>query len=381
MKIKKILLICGTRPELIKLAPLYTCLKKHPNKFKASLCVTGQHRQMLKQALDIFQIKPDFDLKIMKPSQSHFSTTSKILLKMEDVLKSVKPDVVIVHGDTTTTLAASLSCYYLKIKLAHVEAGLRTNEIYSPYPEELNRQVVSRIANFHFAPTNQSKKNLIKENISKKNILVTGNTVIDSLKKTINIISSNKIMHNKLLTHFNKNLGFEILDEKYILITVHRTENFGNGLKNICKAINLLSKKYKNLKFILPVHMNPKVSNSLQKHLKNKNNIFLIKPQNYFHFLYLLKYCYLVLTDSGGIQEEAPSLDKPVLVMRDFTERPEGVKAGTIKVIGATTKSIIKNVSLLLNNQKVYKKMSKSKNPYGDGDASEKIVKFLSEIN
>tara|TARA_B110000858_G_C17802087_1_gene475865 strand:- start:2534 stop:3679 length:1146 start_codon:yes stop_codon:yes gene_type:complete len=380
MNIKKILLICGTRPELIKLAPLYICLKKYPNRFKVSLCVTGQHKQMLKQALDIFQIKPDFDLKIMKPNQSHFSVTSKILIKMEDVLKSVKPDVVIVHGDTTTTLAASLSCYYLKIKLAHVEAGLRTNEIYSPYPEELNRQVVSRIANFHFAPTKQSKKNLIKENINKKNILVTGNTVIDSLKKTISLISSNKIIHNKLATYFNKSLGFEILDEKYILITVHRTENFGNGLKKICIAINHLSRKYKNLKFILPVHMNPKVANSLQKMLKNKDNIFLIKPQDYLHFLYLLKYCYLVLTDSGGIQEEAPSLDKPVLVMRDSTERPEGVKAGTIKVIGATTISIIKNVSLLLNDEKMYKRMSKSKNPYGDGNASEKIVKFLSEI-
>tara|TARA_B100001057_G_C22831170_1_gene943453 strand:- start:926 stop:2083 length:1158 start_codon:yes stop_codon:yes gene_type:complete len=378
---KKIMLVCGTRPEAIKLAPLFLSLQNYSDSIQTFFCVTGQHKEMLFQVLSIFNIKPDYDLKVMRENQSFFELTSNILIKMKKILKKVKPDLVIVHGDTISTFAVSLASFYLKIKVAHVEAGLRTHNIYSPYPEELNRQLVSKIADFHFAPTALSKKNLISENIDSKKILVTGNTVIDSLQNTVNLISSNKILQNSIEQNFNKILNFNLASGIYILITVHRRENFGSGLKEICSAINELSKIYREIKFILPVHMNPNIKNEVKRALGNKKNIYLIKPQNYINFVYLLKQCHIVLTDSGGIQEEAPSLGKPVLVMRDKTERPEGVIAGTLKVIGSSRDSIVKETSLLINNKKIYKKMSISKNPYGNGKSSKKIAEFINNLS
>ncbi len=377
MKLNKIMIVCGTRPEAIKLAPLYLSLKKNHKKVKTLFCATGQHQEMLEQVLKFFKIKPDYNLKVMKKKQSLSDLSKLIMSKLEKVLIITKPDLIIVHGDTITTFIASLSAFYMKIKVAHVEAGLRTNNIYSPYPEELSRQLVSKIAEFHFAPTKMSRLNLLRENIEPKKIFVTGNTVIDALKMTNNIINSKKSVKNKIETNLKKTIGANILKEKYILVTAHRRENFGEGIINICKSIEKLSSLHESIKFIFPVHLNPNIAIDVNKILKNKKNIHLIEPLNYLSFVFLIKNCYLVLTDSGGIQEEAPSFNKPVLVMRDVSERPEGINAGTIKIIGSNQKNIVRNVSRLINNKKEYNKMSKSKNPYGDGKASIRICKHL----
>lgn len=377
MRLKKIMIVCGTRPEAIKLAPLYITLKKNHKKIKTLFCATGQHQLMLNQVLNFFDIKPDYNLKVMKKKQSLSEVTKSIMSKLEKILIKTKPDLVIVHGDTMTTFTASLSAFFLKIKVAHVEAGLRTNNIHSPFPEELNRQLVSRIAEFHFAPTQTSKLNLLRENIDSKRIFVTGNTVIDALKTTNEIIDHNEYVKKKIEINLKKIIDFKISSEKYILVTAHRRENYGDGIFNICRSIKKLSNLYDNLKFIFPVHLNPNIITEVNKILKNKKNIYLLQPQSYINFVYLIKNCYLVMTDSGGIQEEAPYFDKPVLVMRNISERPEGVKAGTIKIIGSDQKNIVKNVSNLINNNKTYNKMCSSKNPYGDGRSSIRICNHL----
>lgn len=383
----KILLIFGTRPEAIKMAPLIKEFEKYPEFFKSVICVTGQHREMLDQVLNIFDIKPDFNLKIMKQGQDLYDITTCILTGIRDVINSQKPDLILVHGDTTTCMVSSISSFYQQIPIGHIEAGLRTNNIYNPWPEELNRQITSRIAKYHFAPTELSKKNLINENISENSIFITGNTVIDALFTIVNKIKNNTDLSKKINQNIKK-FGYDpnrlVNDKKIVLITGHRRENFGDGLHNICKAIRDLAKKYSSVDFIYPMHLNPNVRLSIKNvfgdDLSIYNNIFLIEPLDYLSFIQLMANSYIVLTDSGGIQEEAPSLGKPVLVMRDTTERPEALKAGTIKLVGTNYKKIYHHVSKLLNNSLEYEKMAKSNNPYGDGNASKRIVTKLMEI-
>jgi UDP-N-acetylglucosamine 2-epimerase (non-hydrolysing) len=374
---KKVLLVFGTRPEAIKMAPLYHEFKKNNDFFDTKICVTGQHRDMLDQALSLFEITPDVDLNIMKSNQNLFTLTSDILLGIKSVLEKLKPDVVLVHGDTTTTLATSLACFYSKTLLAHVEAGLRTYNLDAPFPEEFNRQVVSKIAKLHFAPTERSKQNLIKEGISEDAIIITGNTVIDSLKWITNKIENQFERKDKLIETINKLLPFNWIEKKYVLITGHRRENFGEGFIEICQAIKALANKYPEVKFLYPVHLNPNVSEPVKLILSDLNNVYLVKPLEYEQFIYVLKYCFIVLTDSGGIQEEAPSFGKPVLVMRDVTERPEAVIAGTVKLVGSNKEKIIENVSKLLDDLDVYSTMSKAHNPYGDGTACIQIIESL----
>jgi UDP-N-acetylglucosamine 2-epimerase (non-hydrolysing) len=375
---KKVLLIFGTRPEAIKMAPLVKELQNDKESFEVKVCVTAQHREMLDQVLELFEIIADYDLNVMKPDQSPSEVTSSILKEINPVLLNFKPDIVLVHGDTTTTLAASLAAYYQKIKIGHVEAGLRTGNLFSPWPEEGNRRLSDAICNLHFSPTEISKKNLLNEGVDESQITVTGNTVIDALKLVINKIDGN----DRLRSEIEKtivNSGFKDLESKFILVTGHRRENFGQGFLNICEALRILAKNNPKLKILYPVHLNPNVVQPVNKLLMNISNIKLVKPFQYQEFVYLMKKSYLILTDSGGIQEEAPSLGKPVLVMRETTERPEAVDAGTIKLVGSREKNIIKEVQYLLDHPREYDRMSKAHNPYGDGNASKKILKILRE--
>jgi UDP-N-acetylglucosamine 2-epimerase (non-hydrolysing) len=375
---KKVLLVFGTRPEAIKMAPLVKGFQKDTINFETKVCVTAQHREMLDQVLDIFEIKPDYDLNLMKPGQDLYDITSNVMMGMKDVLSDFNPDIVLVHGDTTTTSATSLAAFYQKIKVGHVEAGLRTGDIYSPWPEEANRQITGILANYHFAPTITSKDNLLKENKKEENIIVTGNTVIDTLFLVLEKINNNETLKNKIITNINSQYKLDE-DKKLILVTGHRRENFGQGFINICKALKEIALKNPQVDIIYPVHLNPNVQKPVKELLSNIKNIYLINPLQYEEFIYLMDKSYLIITDSGGIQEEAPSLGKPVLVMRDTTERPEAIEAGTIKLVGTNPKTIISETQNLLDNKNDYKTMSKAHNPYGDGKACKKIVKHLKE--
>lgn len=371
---KKIFLIFGTRPEAIKMAPLIEKLKDD-NRFCYKVCVTGQHREMLDQVLDLFQIEPDYDLNVMKPGQTLVSLTSMILVKLNEIFAKDKPDIILVHGDTTTTLAASLAAYYNQVKIGHVEAGLRTGNLYSPWPEEGNRKLTGAIANLHFAPTATSESNLLRENIAKNDIHIVGNTVIDALLTIVNKVRNQPELQTKIA----ESLSFDIVDTKIVLITGHRRENFGIGFENICFAIRDAALEFKDHIFVYPVHLNPLVQKTVRDILSGINNIYLIEPLEYLQFVYLMDKAYVIVTDSGGIQEEAPSLGKPVLVTRDTTERPEAVAAGTVRLVGANKMKIYNELKLLLTNKNEYAKMSNASNPYGDGKTSERIVNILAE--
>lgn len=372
MNKKKILLIFGTRPEAIKMAPLVKEFEKH-DKIEMKVCITAQHRQMLDQVMEIFQITPDFDLDIMSPNQDLYDITSKILLGLKNVFSEYKPDVVFVHGDTTTSFVSSLAAFYQHIKIAHVEAGLRTYNLQSPWPEELNRQLTDRICDYYFAPTEVSKNNLLKENIPENKIYVTGNTVIDALLLAREKIETSSDIKSKIENGLS-DCGYTLSNRKFILVTGHRRENFGDGFLNICKALKEIAEANMDIDIVYPVHLNPNVQKPVYELLSDLQNVFLIKPLDYLPFVMLMEQSYIILTDSGGVQEEAPSLGKPVLVMRDTTERPEAVEAGTVKLVGTDYQSIISNVTKLLNNKDEYMKMAETKNPYGDGTASKKIV-------
>lgn len=378
---KKILLVFGTRPEAIKMAPLVNKFKEYPDDFRTIVCVTGQHRQMLDSVLKLFDIVPDYDLDIMKAGQDLFDITSRVLLGMRDVLDETCPDVVFVHGDTTTSTAAALAAFYHQVPVAHVEAGLRTYNIYSPWPEEMNRQITGRIATWHLSPTERSKENLLKEKVDERSISVTGNTVIDALQWVNAKIHSEPEIATQLaneLYEFGYDVGRLNGDRRLVLITGHRRENFGEGFLNICQAIKALSEKYPEVDFVYPMHLNPNVRKPVKEILgKHLNNVFLIEPLSYLPFVYMMEKSFLILTDSGGVQEEAPSLGKPVLVMRDTTERPEAVSAGTVTLIGTDQQKIVQGVENLLNNVEDYKKMAHAQNPYGDGKACERIVKHF----
>lgn len=381
---KKVMLVFGTRPEAIKMAPLVKECQKHPDKFETIVCVTGQHRQMLDQVLELFEIKPDYDLNIMKQGQDLYDVTARVLTGMREVLAEVKPDVVLVHGDTTTSTAAALSAFYKQIPVGHIEAGLRTHNIYSPWPEEMNRQITGRIAEYNFAPTPLSRENLIKENISEDKIIVTGNTVIDALYMVVDKIKNAPKLDAKLCAEL-KQAGYDVNrlknGRKLVLVTGHRRENFGDGFISMCKAIKTLTEKYPEVDFVYPMHLNPNVRKPIHEvfgeNLTGLGNMFFIEPLEYLSFVYLMEKSNIVLTDSGGIQEEAPGLGKPVLVMRDTTERPEALIAGTVKLVGTDYDKIVNEVSVLLDNEKYYETMSQSVNPYGDGKACERIITFL----
>ena len=376
---KKILIVFGTRPEAIKMAPLVKEFQKDVINFETKVCVTAQHREMLDQVLDLFQINPDYDLDIMRPGQDLYDITSNILLNIKPILEDFKPNLVIVHGDTTTAFAATLAAFYQKIKIGHVEAGLRTQDIYSPWPEEGNRKLIGVLTDYHFAPTNTSKNNLLNENIDIEKITVTGNTVIDALQLIVQKIENDSELESKLINIINES-GFTGLDSKFILVTGHRRENFGQGFLNICEALKELAEKNSNINILYPVHLNPNVRAPVYKILSGIENIKLIEPLQYEEFIFLMCKCYLILTDSGGIQEEAPNLGKPVLVMRNTTERPEAVDSGSVRLVGSDKKNIVKEVQILLDDLNEYEKMSKSHSPYGDGHASEKIVKKIKEL-
>lgn len=370
---KKILIVFGTRPEAIKMAPLVKEFQKYPEFFETKICVSAQHRQMLDQVLRLFDITPDFDLDIMKPNQDLYDITANVLLGLKGVLATFKPDILFVHGDTTTTFTASLAAYYQKIEVAHVEAGLRTHNLYSPWPEEANRQLTSILAKYHFAPTQESQENLLQENINPKNILVTGNTVIDALFLTIEKIKSNPKLKQKLIEQIK--LPFDIENVRFILVTGHRRENFGQGFINICEALKEIALQNPSINIVYPVHLNPNVLEPVTQILSGISNIYLIAPQEYEAFVFLMSHSHIILTDSGGVQEEAPSLGKPVLVMRDTTERPEALQAGTVKLVGTNKEKIIKELQMLLSSPEEYKIMAQAHNPYGDGGACQKIVK------
>lgn len=372
--LKNILVVFGTRPEAIKMAPICHELKKNTKHFNTTVCVTAQHREMLDQVLDLFNIVPDEDLNIMEHGQDLTDITSSILISMRAVFKKYKPDLVLVHGDTTTTLACSMAGFYADIPIGHVEAGLRTNNIYAPFPEEFNRQVVSKVARIHFAPTESSGENLIQEKCSKNSIFITGNTVIDSLHWVVNRFKTDSKREASIVKFLSKYLSFDLDRNKFILITGHRRENFGKGFVDICEALSELAVKFPDMQFVYPVHLNPNVQEPVNVVLSQFKNIHLISPLDYEPFIYLLTKCFLVLTDSGGIQEEAPSIGKPVLVMRDVTERPEAVTAGTVKLVGANKINIVKEVSEIVENQASYLSMSQAHNPYGDGNASKRII-------
>lgn len=382
---KKIMLVFGTRPEAIKMAPLVKEFQKHPEAFQTIVCVTGQHRQMLDQVLQLFEITPDYDLNIMKQGQDLYDVTARVLTGMRDVLKEAQPDVVLVHGDTTTSTAAALAAFYQQIPVGHVEAGLRTHNIYSPWPEEMNRQITGRIATYHFSPTPLSRQNLLEEGIADEKITVTGNTVIDALYWVVNKIKNDNTL-NAELSEVLKQAGYNTSrlanGKKLVLITGHRRENFGDGFINMCTAIKDLTQKYPEVDFVYPMHLNPNVRKPIHEvfgeNLSNLGNMFFIEPLEYLSFVYLMEKATIVLTDSGGIQEEAPGLGKPVLVMRDTTERPEALAAGTVKLVGTDYNKIVSEVSILLNETSAYEKMSKAVNPYGDGLACSRIIdKFI----
>lgn len=372
---KKILIVFGTRPEAIKMAPLVKEFQKYPELFETKVCVSAQHRQMLDQVLRLFDITPDFDLDIMKPNQDLYDITANVLLGLKGILSTFKPDILFVHGDTTTTFTASLAAYYQKIEVAHIEAGLRTHNLYSPWPEEANRQLTSILAKYHFAPTQESQENLLQENINPKNILVTGNTVIDALFLTIEKIKTNPMLKQKLIEQIK--LPFDSENVRFILVTGHRRENFGQGFINICEALKAIALQNPSINIVYPVHLNPNVIKPVTQILSNIHNIYLIDPQEYEAFVFLMSQSHIILTDSGGVQEEAPSLGKPVLVMRDTTERPEALKAGTVKLVGTDKEKIIHEIQLLLDSDIHYNAMSKAHNPYGNGGSCAKIVKFM----
>lgn len=372
---KKVLLVFGTRPEAIKMAPLALKLKEQMVDFEVKVCVTGQHRQMLDQVLELFNLTPDFDLNLMKPGQTLSDITSGVLKGLEQVFAEWTPDVVLVHGDTATTFAASLAAYYHKIAVGHVEAGLRTGDIYSPWPEEANRKLTGALTTYHFAPTQSSYNNLVKENIDPKNITITGNTVIDALLTVKSKVETDQ----KIINQFEQQFDFLDSAKKLILVTGHRRENFGQGFLNICTALANIAKQYPDVQIVYPVHLNPNVQTPVNELLSGISNIYLIAPQDYLPFVYLMNRCYLILTDSGGIQEEAPSLGKPVLVMRDTTERPEAVEAGTVKLVGTDAALIQQSVIELLENTDLYQTMAAAHNPYGDGIASQQIIRALNK--
>ena len=384
---KKIMLVFGTRPEAIKMAPLVKEFQKYPDKFDTILCVTGQHREMLDQVLNLFEIIPNYDLNIMKQGQDLYDVTTKVLLGMRDVLSETNPDIVLVHGDTTTSTAAAMAAFYQQIPVGHVEAGLRTHNIYSPWPEEMNRQITGRIATFHFAPTPLSRENLLSESVSDKNIFVTGNTVIDALYWVVDKIKSDNNLDKQLSDNLIE-AGYDTSrlasGKKLVLITGHRRENFGDGFINMCTAIKDLTCKYTDVDFVYPMHLNPNVRKPIHQvfgsDLSNLGNMFFIEPLEYLEFVYLMEKSTVVLTDSGGIQEEAPGLGKPVLVMRNTTERPEALNAGTVRLVGTDYNKIVKEVSELLENPVAYIEMSKAVNPYGDGKACGRIVNCLDSL-
>ena len=373
---KKILLVFGTRPEAIKMAPLVKAFQKDTEHFETRVCVTAQHRQMLDQVLEVFGITPEYDLNIMAPNQDLYGITAKVLMGLREVLKDFRPDTVLVHGDTTTSMAASLAAFYMQIPVGHVEAGLRTYNMLSPWPEEMNRQVTDRICTYYFAPTEQSKKNLLQENIDEKKIFITGNTVIDALLMAVDIISSTSGMEEKIAKEFQEK-GYTVGNREYILVTGHRRENFGEGFLHICKAIKELAALHPDMDIVYPVHLNPNVQKPVYELLSGVDNVYLISPLDYLPFIYAMQHSTLLLTDSGGVQEEAPSLGKPVLVMRDTTERPEAVEAGTVKLVGTDAEAIVSNVTALLQDKEMYKRMSETHNPYGDGQACERIMAAL----
>lgn len=381
---KKIMLVFGTRPEAIKMAPLVKEFEKHPDEFNTIVCVTGQHREMLDQVLKIFDIKPNYDLNIMKQGQDLYDVTCRVLTGMRDVLKEVQPDVVLVHGDTTTSTASALAAFYQQIPVGHVEAGLRTRNIYSPWPEEMNRQITGRIATYNFSPTQLSRQNLLEEKVDDEKITVTGNTVIDALYWVVEKIKNDKDLSIELqdiLLKAGYNTNRLNTGRRLVLITGHRRENFGDGFINICNAIKTLTQKYPDVDFVYPMHLNPNVRKPIHEvfgeDLSDLGNMFFIEPLEYLSFVYLMEKSSIVLTDSGGIQEEAPGLGKPVLVMRNTTERPEALDAGTVKLVGTDYDTIVNSISTLLNNKEEYNKMSKAVNPYGDGKACGRIVDFI----
>lgn len=378
---KTILLVFGTRPEAIKMAPLVKKLQTMPEQFRTVVCVTGQHRQMLDQVLQLFDITPDYDLNIMQPNQDLYDITSRILLGMRDVLREVQPDIVLVHGDTTTSMAAALAAFYQQIPVGHVEAGLRTGNIYSPWPEEMNRLITSRIASVHFSPTPLSRENLLKENVDDSKIVVTGNTVIDALQMVVERLQLDLELNQEVSKRILQ-MGYDTSrlceDKRMVLITGHRRENFGTGFLNICHAIKNLAEKYPNVDFVYPMHLNPNVRKPVLEILgESTENVFLIEPLDYLPFVYMMQHSTLILTDSGGVQEEAPGLGKPVLVMRDTTERPEAVEAGTVLLVGTNREKIEQGVSQLLDDVDTYHCMSEAVNPYGDGKACERIIEYL----
>ena len=378
------MLVFGTRPEAIKMAPLVKEFQKYPEQFKTIVCVTGQHREMLDQVLNIFEITPDYDLNIMKRGQDLYDVTARVLVGMRDVLKDAQPDVVLVHGDTTTSTASALAAFYQQIPVGHVEAGLRTHNIYSPWPEEMNRLITGRIATYHFSPTPLSKENLLKENVAESAITVTGNTVIDALYMVVDKIKKNSTLSDELAALL-KTAGYDTSrlanGKKLVLITGHRRENFGDGFINMCTAIKDLTQKYPDVDFVYPMHLNPNVRKPIHEvfgeDLSNLGNMFFIEPLEYLSFVYLMEQSNIVLTDSGGIQEEAPGLGKPVLVMRDTTERPEALEAGTVKLVGTDYNKIVSEVSRLLDDSEYYDAMSKAVNPYGDGLSCGRVVETL----
>ena len=377
-RINKVMFAFGTRPEAIKMAPLVKTFQADKD-FVTKVCVSAQHRQMLDQVLNIFDINPDYDLNIMKPGQDLFDVTENVLSGMKRVLSDFNPDIVLVHGDTSTTSACSLAAFYNKIKIGHIEAGLRTGNIYSPWPEEANRKITGVLADYHFAPTTTSENNLLKENINKKNILVTGNTVIDALYLMIEKIENNPRLKSRILELISSQ--YKLFDDKkIILVTGHRRENFGHGFRNICNALKTIADNNPDFDIVYPVHFNPNVQKPVREILSNAKNIHLIEPLSYECFIYMMSQSFFIITDSGGIQEEAPSLGKPVLVMRDSSERPEAIKAGTVKLVGTDYAKIIEESQKLIDDENEYNKMSKAYNPYGDGKASLKILNFIKSI-
>lgn len=384
---KKIMLVFGTRPEAIKMAPLVKEFQKYPDIFNTIVCVTGQHRQMLDQVLDLFDISPDYDLNIMKQGQDLTDVTCRVLSGMRDVLNETKPDIVLVHGDTTTSSASAIAAFYQQIPVGHIEAGLRTHNIYSPWPEEVNRQITGRIASYNFAPTPLSANNLLNENVADSSIFVTGNTVIDALYYVVDKIKNDSALESSLANSLNA-CGYNVdrLSDgrRLVLITGHRRENFGEGFISMCKAIKSLTEMYPDVDFVYPMHLNPNVRKPIHEvfgeNIDNLSNIFFIEPLEYLSFVYLMEKSHIILTDSGGIQEEAPGLGKPVLVMRDTTERPEALDAGTVKLVGTDYDKIVNEVSLLLNDTDYYDNMAMAVNPYGDGNACQRIVSIMKNL-
>jgi UDP-N-acetylglucosamine 2-epimerase (non-hydrolysing) len=376
---KKLMIVFGTRPEAIKMAPLVKALQKCSDSFITKVCVTAQHREMLDQVLDVFALTPDYDLNIMKPGQDLYDVTANVLQSMKSVLAEFRPDLVFVHGDTTTSFAAALAAFYQKIPVAHIEAGLRTRNLYSPWPEEANRQLTGRLAKYHFAPTETSAKNLRNENIDSANIIVTGNTVIDALCLVLGRINSEAELEQAILAELAQKNFILNKEKRLILVTGHRRENFGEGFVNICEALKQIAQQHKNIDIVYPVHLNPNVQKPVKEILSDTDNVFLIEPLGYLPFVYLMSRSYLIITDSGGVQEEAPGLGKPVLVMRETTERPEAVEAGTVKLVGTSREKIVAQTDELLNNSHSYRNMTQANNPYGDGKACARIVAFLRE--